>query len=69
MVCNDCPREVRSAVLTVEGIKNVRIDLESGIAKIVIENQNVKPEDIINDLRDGDSHSEFDAKEFKDNKK
>jgi len=69
MTCSDCPREVRDAIMTVDGVKEVRVDFADSTAKIILTDKNLDPQKLIEAIRVGDSHSEFDAKVRKENNK
>jgi len=61
MVCNDCTREVREALLTVDGVTEARVDFAESTAKILYDTKLAKPEQIIEAIKNGGSHSRFSA--------
>lgn len=61
MVCNDCPREVRDAILTVDGVTEARVDFADSTAKILYDTKLAKPEQIMEAIKNGGSHSNFSA--------
>jgi len=61
MVCNDCTREVREALLTVDGVTEARVDFAESTAKILYDTKLAKPEQIIEAIKNGGSHSKFSA--------
>ena len=53
--------------MTVDGVKDVRVDFADSTAKIILKDKNLDPQKLIEAIRAGDSHSEFDAKVKKKN--
>lgn len=61
MVCNDCTREVRESILNVDGVTEARVDFADSTAKILYDTKLVTAEQIIEAIKNGGSHSNFNA--------
>jgi Cu+-exporting ATPase len=47
MYCGACETKIQQAVIKTQGVKNAKVDLESGSATVNYDDAKVKPEQII----------------------